>query len=295
MPRKRPLQLRLPPSDASGPTSTDAHDAGAEDAPARLATTAAELDLDQLLTRVAKVGQLRAADRHLITEVRFALAASADPTRAPRMQAYMKSAMPFFGVSSTPMRELARQAADRHPLRSFEAWRDTILALWREATHREERYVALEFASHRRYRGYRTREALALYEELIVTGAWWDLVDATAHLLRDLVRDDHDWMAEQMRAWALDSNLWKRRASIICQLGLKAGTDWALLTDCIEPNLEDGPRREAAPDAFWIRKAIGWALREYAKTAPEVVRGYVEGLGPRLSGLSRREALKHLT
>ncbi len=206
----------------------------------------------------------------------------------------MKSALPFFGVASTPMRELARQAIDRHPLRSFEAWRDTILALWREATHREERYVALEVAAHRRYREYRTREALALYEELIVTGAWWDLVDATAHLLRNLVREEHDWMAEQMRAWALDPNLWKRRAAIISQLGLKAGTDWELLRDCIEANLEDRPRRESIGEAFWIRKAIGWSLREYGKAAPEVVRAYVEELGPRLSGLSRREALKHL-
>jgi 3-methyladenine DNA glycosylase AlkD len=222
--------------------------------------------------------------------VRAALAAAVDAERAPQMQAYMKSAMPYFGVPSKPMRAIARAADAAHPLATFEAWRDTLLALWREATHREERYVVLELAGRPRYRALRTRAALPLYEEFVVTGAWWDLVDATAHLLRDLVRDDPEWMAARMREWSTDGDLWKRRASIISQLGLKSATDWALLRDCIEPNLVGG----LDGGSFWIRKAIGWALREYAKAAPEVVRGYVEGLGPRLSPLSRREAMKHL-
>ena len=222
--------------------------------------------------------------------MRAALSAAADPDRAPKMQAYMKSAMPYYGVPSTPVRAIVRAADAAHPLPTFEAWRDTVLALWREATHREERYVALELAGRPRYRAFRTRQALPLYEEFVVTGAWWDLVDATAHLLRDLVRDDHDWMAARMREWSEDSDLWKRRASIISQLGLKAATDWPLLRDCIEFNLEDRP----GSHVFWIRKAIGWALRDYARTAPEAVRTYVDALGPRLSPLSRREALKHL-
>jgi 3-methyladenine DNA glycosylase AlkD len=229
---------------------------------------------------------LRAADRALIEDLRAALVAAADPERAPRMQAYMKSAMPYFGVPATPLRGIVREVDAAHTLPTFEAWRATILALWREATHREERYVALELAGRPRYRAYRTREAVPLFEELIVSGAWWDLVDAAAHLLRDLVRDDHDWMAARIHEWSTDQDLWKRRAAIISQLGLKDATDWPLLQDCIESNLENR--------SFWIRKAIGWALRDYGKTAPEAVRTYVEALGPRLSPLSRREALKHL-
>jgi 3-methyladenine DNA glycosylase AlkD len=233
---------------------------------------------------------LPAADRALIEELRAALVASADPARAPAMQAYMKSTMPYRGVASTPLRALVRAVEAAHPLPTFEAWRDTLLAIWREATHREERYAALEIAGRPRYRAYRTREALPLYEEFIVSGAWWDLVDGTAHLLRDLVRDDHEWMAARMREWAADVDLWKRRAAIISQLGLRSSTDWLLLRECIEASLEDRPENHV----FWIRKAIGWALREYAKTVPEVVAAYVEALGPRLSPLSRREALKHL-
>ncbi|MFN8639612.1 MAG: DNA alkylation repair protein [Dehalococcoidia bacterium] len=218
--------------------------------------------------------------------MRAALAAAADPERAVRMREYMKSDMPFFGVPSTPLRRIVKEALGQHPLQASDAWHDTVLAFWREATHREERYVAIEIAAHRRFRTFRTREALPLFEELIVTGAWWDLVDSTAHVLRDLVREDHAWMAERMREWASAPDPWKRRAAIISQLGLRSSTDLKLLRDCIEPNLADR--------SFWIRKAIGWALREYAKTAPEVVRAYVDALGPRLSGLSRREALRHL-
>lgn len=209
------------------------------------------------------------------------------------MQRYMKSAMPFYGVPSPRMRAVAREVDARHPLATFEEWRETLLTLWRDATHREERYAALELAGRPRYRPYRTREALPLYEELVVSGAWWDLVDGTAHFVRDLVRDDHDWMAVRMREWSVDSDVWKRRVSIISQLGLKDRTDWPLLQDCVEPNLEDRAANGKG-QVFWIRKAIGWALRDYARTEPERVRAYVEGCGARLSSLSRREAMKHL-
>jgi 3-methyladenine DNA glycosylase AlkD len=92
-----------------------------------------------------------------------------------------------------------------------------------------------------------------------------------------------------MRAWAGDGNLWVRRAAILSQLSSRDLTDRQLLLDCINPNLDD---RE-----FFIRKAIGWSLRQYAQsgaTAADWVRRSVDELGPRLSPLSRREALKHL-
>ncbi len=231
-------------------------------------------------------------DRALIEDVRVSLRAVADPARAPAMQRYMKSSMPFYGVSLTPIGAVVREVDARHPLDTFEAWRDTLLTLWRDATHREERYVALGLASRPRYRRFRTPAALPIYEEFIVTGAWWDHVDGTAKLVRDLVRDHHDELAQHMRDWAHGDDVWKRRVAIISQLGLRARTDWPLLEGCIEANLEGDGREGKRP--FWIRKAIGWALRDYARTDPDRVRAYVAACGPRLSGLSRREALKHL-
>jgi 3-methyladenine DNA glycosylase AlkD len=89
-----------------------------------------------------------------------------------------------------------------------------------------------------------------------------------------------------MREWAVGDDLWLRRAAVLSQLKHGADTDLDLLTWAVEENVDD--------TSFWLRKAIGWALRQYARTDPEWVRGEVDLLGPRLSGLSRREALKHL-
>ena len=107
----------------------------------------------------------------MIEAIRAGLAELADPEKAPDMQAYMKSAMPFYGVQKPARAKLARAVFDAYPLDGFDAWRDTVLALWREATYREERYMALAVLQDRRYRAYRTIAALPLYEELIVTGA----------------------------------------------------------------------------------------------------------------------------
>ena len=89
-----------------------------------------------------------------------------------------------------------------------------------------------------------------------------------------------------MRRWARDGHMWKRRAAILCQFRFKHDTDLALLYDCLEPNLDD---RE-----FFIRKAVGWALRQYAWTDPREVKGYVKDNQARLSSLSVREALKNV-
>ncbi len=226
------------------------------------------------------------ANRALIEAVRAGLREAADPERAPKMQAYMKSSMPYRGVSSVPARAIFRAAFAADPLETFEAWRDTLLALWRKAEFREERYAALDLAQQRRYRAFVTRDALPIFEEFIVTGAWWDYVDETSNLIGALLHDDRASMTAEMRRWSRDSHLWKRRISIICQLGAKAETDLDLLYDAIEANLDDRD--------FFIRKAIGWALRQYAKTDAEEVRRFVRAHADRLSGLSIREALKNI-
>ena len=93
-----------------------------------------------------------------------------------------------------------------------------------------------------------------------------------------------------MRTYAVDDHLWVRRTAVLAQLKHREDTDLDLLSDVVDANLE-GSRfgRE-----FFVRKAIGWALRQHARVDPEWVRAFVEARGDRLSGLSRREALKHL-
>lgn len=201
------------------------------------------------------------------------------------MQAYMKSEMPYRGVQATPLRQALRPLFASHRIEAFEEWRDTVLGLWRGARYREERYAAIELARHPAYQAFQTRDALSLYEEMIVSGAWWDLVDGIAgHQIGGLLRRYPGEMAGLLRGWAAGDDIWKRRAAILAQLGFKGNTDCKLLYDCIEPSL-------GRPE-FFLRKGIGWALREYAKTdAAEVLR-YVRRHEKSLSPLSQREALK---
>lgn len=228
--------------------------------------------------------------RHdLASAIRTALADAGDPERAKAQQAYMKSALAFHGVGSPALKALLRPilADPAYRMRTREEWEATVRELWDTATHREERYAALALTGHRTCRPWQDPSALPLYEHLVTTGAWWDLVDPIASdrvgpiLLRFPAQT-----SPVVRSWAVCDELWLRRAAVICQLKARERTDPALLHDCIEANLDD--------PSFSVRKAIGWALRAYAVTDPGWVRAEVERCGPRLSGLSRREALKHL-
>ena len=184
------------------------------------------------------------------------------------MRAYMKSELPFLGVQAAGVREVCQLVS----VGSL----DEIRKLWDEAQHREEKYVAIGLS-----REFVSLEALPLFEHMIVTGAWWDLVDSVAiHRVGTLLPAAGDTIF----AWSTHPHLWKRRAAIICQNARKADTDPALLYGCVKPNLADAE--------FFVRKAIGWALRERSKLAPEEVLRFVET--HELSPLSRREALKRL-
>ena len=219
--------------------------------------------------------------------VREALIALAEPARAPAMQAYMKSEMPYLGVSAARVKLACRTAFAEYPFESAEAWRADVLSLWRGAKHREERYAAIALSGHRKAQAFQNLATLPMYEELIVTGAWWDYVDELAeHRIGPLLAAYPGPMAKKMLTWSRSPNLWKRRTSIICQMFFREATDLTLLFSCIEPSLSS--------HEFFLRKAIGWALRQVAKHDPKAVRRYVKEHAAELSPLSRREALKHL-
>jgi 3-methyladenine DNA glycosylase AlkD len=220
----------------------------------------------------------------LIGEIRAVLRSAADPARAPQMQAYMKSAMPYLGVRVPEVRRLTRAAAGTRPFATGEDLERTVRTLWDEAAFREERYAATALCDTRSARALRAPQLLALYRELIVSGAWWDHVDELAHRVGELLSEWPAAVRPQIETWIRAEDHWLRRVSIICQLGFKTATDLDLLADAIEVNAGE-------PD-FFLRKAIGWALREYARTDPDWVRNFVAA--HELSPLSRREALKHL-
>ena len=202
------------------------------------------------------------------------------------MSAYMKSAMAHRGVDRPAQKTLFRTVLARHPIADRVTWEATVRELWDNASYREERYAATAVLSAESYRHFRDPAALPLMEHLVVSGAWWDLVDPVAiRCIGPVVRGHRPELVPVMLRWAGSGDLWLRRTAIIHQVGAKADTDTDLLSRCIAPSLT---RRE-----FFLRKAIGWALRDLAWHDPDWVRSYVRDHDEVLSGLSRREALKN--
>ena len=141
--------------------------------------------------------------------------------------------------------------------------------------------------SARHFGEYVTPDALPLYRDLIVEGAWWDLVDEVAtHLICDLVVGHPDEVWPTVDSWIDDEDMWLRRTAIICQVGAKENIDAARLFQFCEAR--------AFEKEFFIRKAIGWALRQHARVDPDAVARFVIEHRDQLSGLSYREATKHI-
>lgn len=222
----------------------------------------------------------------LVVAVRSGLAELADQVQAPRMRRYMKSELPFRGVPTPARRRLGRAVFAEHPLPGEASWRSVVLELWRDARFREERYLAIDLTGFPAYARWQSPALLPLYEELIVTGAWWDFVDEIAiRRIGPILRSAPDTVGPLMRDWATCEDRWKRRTAVICQVGSGWDIDIELLTYCIEANATD-------PD-FFLRKGIGWALRQHARQDPGWVGRFVDA-HPELSPLSVREALKHV-
>jgi 3-methyladenine DNA glycosylase AlkD len=222
----------------------------------------------------------------IVARLRSDLAAHADASAAAGMQRYMKSVMPFRGVAKPERERLLRHALADHPLPDRATLETAVRELWDGAHFREERYLALSLTGHRRHLRWLDPSWIPLLRHWIVTGAWWDFTDEIAsRRIGPLLRADPAAVGPVVRVWSTDPDRWLRRTAVICQLGSGPTTDTALLTETIEANRAD-------PD-FFLRKGIGWALRQYARTDPAWVRAFVAA-HPDLSPLSRREALRHL-
>jgi 3-methyladenine DNA glycosylase AlkD len=223
--------------------------------------------------------------------VRFRLAAAGDLERATSQQAYMRSALPFHGVAVPHVRAVVRAELAAHPCADRAAWSAVALDLWDGATHREEWYAALAVLRRPRDRAWWDPDLLPLLRHLVETGAWWDVVDeVAAHLVGAVLAGHRDAVSPVLLAWASDDHLWIRRAALLAQLRHAADTDTRLLADVLDLNLAGSPHG----DDVFVRKAVGWALRQHARTDGRWVLEYVRSRHAGLSAMSRREALKHL-
>ncbi|HET6967682.1 MAG TPA: DNA alkylation repair protein [Ornithinibacter sp.] len=235
----------------------------------------------------------RAHEAGFVRAVREALAGAGDPTRALAQQAYMKSALPYRGLSSAELGALLRPLLADPALApaTREEWEASVHALWDDPAYREERYAAHALTGHRAARPWQDPDALPLYRHLVETGAWWDHVDAlAADRVGPILLSHRAVVTPVIRAYAVDGHLWVRRTAILAQLKHREATDLDLLAAVLDANLDDSLHGRE----FFVRKAVGWALRQHARVDPDWVRTYVATRGDRLSGLSRREALKHL-
>ena len=212
------------------------------------------------------------------------LTEAGEPSRAEAMAAYMKTDMPFYGVSSPERKRIARTLRTEFPATTRREYERNVRSMWR-GDSREEKYMAIAYA--RSFPSFVSLSSIPLYQTMITQGAWWDFVDEIAsHLIGTVLLNQRDKLSPRMDVWTTDRNMWLRRTSILCQLRHKTATDTALLDVACTSNL--------AETEFFIRKAIGWALREYAKTDPEWVLAYVSEHENDMSGLTHREAMKHL-
>lgn len=211
----------------------------------------------------------------------------ANPERAKQQQAYMKSAQPFAGLAAPELRSALKEIFRDHQPASESAWRREVLGLWRNAPVREQQHAAIDLAFYKPCRAWLTSTHWDMLDELVTTGAWWDYIDAMAP-------NHHAWLLAHepgvvkplLRAYASDDNMWRRRVAILCQLKAKSETDEALLFGNIKKSL-DHPE-------FFVRKAIGWALRAHSRTNPDAVIDFIDEFASRLSPLSKREGLKLL-
>ena len=206
-----------------------------------------------------------------------------DPERAGPMRAYMRDQFDFLGIQSARQRELSRQVLAGLPTPTEADLGAVATGCW-ALPEREYQYFACGWL--RRHAKVCSAGFIGTARDLITTKPWWDTVDIlAAHLVGPLV-SRHPELTATMDAWATDDDLWLIRTAILHQLWYRSGTD----TD----RLFGYCTAQAGHRDFFVRKAIGWALRQYARTDPDAVRRYVRDQGERLSGLSVREALKNI-
>ena len=216
--------------------------------------------------------------------IQVQFSALADAEKAPAMAAYMKTDQPFYGIQKPERMPVYKQLKKQFPAGDRAEYEKNVGALW-SLPHREEKYAALYYASS--FPEFLAFDSLPLYATMIRQGAWWDLVDDIAiNLVGGAYFKSRTKMKATIDQWTTDPDLWIRRTTLICHNHHKKETDQdQLFKTCL---------LMADEKEFFIRKAIGWALREYSYVDPKAVQTFVLKHKERLSPLSYREGTKQL-
>lgn len=201
---------------------------------------------------------------------------------AQTMKHYMRDKFEFLGIKTPQRRHILRDFLRMRGLPQYQCIDAYMTYLWSKK-HREYSYTGIEIM--RRMKDCLNEEYLKTAEFMIINKSWWDTVDSLASgIVGPILIKDSKLMKTKAKEYNASSNMWLRRTSIIFQLSYKERTDRDILFENIASCSHE--------KEFFIQKAIGWALRQYARIDPQRVRSFVNT--HELSALSRREAFKHI-
>jgi 3-methyladenine DNA glycosylase AlkD len=220
---------------------------------------------------------------NFITELENTFAANAKAENALPMAKYMKHLFPFFGIKTDERRAIFKSLCKKHQTEINSNVRAIGWELFLKK-ERELQYCGIEILLKNLKNNYQVEDIIWI-EQLLTTNSWWDSVDTISKfILGDYLQQFSNEIPTVIKRFSTAENMWLNRSVILFQLGYKSKTDFKLLQSlCIQ---------HSHSNEFFIRKAIGWALREYAKTDPEAVREFV--LQSNLKPLSKKEALKNI-
>ncbi len=209
---------------------------------------------------------------------------NSNASNANYMKAYMKEKFDFLGIKSPLRKEIFREIKSEIKSKSFEKTWSLIEALW-QLPEREYQYLAMDISSL--IQSKIAHHHLGNIKQLIVTKSWWDTVDFLASNTLGKCLSDHPNQVDIANEWINSQNMWIRRSALLFQLKYKDKTDFNLLSRLILSTAHE--------EEFFIRKACGWALRQYSKFDPKAVQLFIDENKSKLSRLTIREGSKYLT
>jgi len=219
-----------------------------------------------------------------VTNLKSLFEKNADPSQAAPMKQYMRDQFDYLGIKTPQSKALIKEFIGKHGLPLIGELNAIVRDLW-TLPHREFQYAAMNLLD--KFEKKLPANFITTLEYLIVTKPWWDTVDALAsHPVGTHFKRYPAVKKKYLAKWRKSKNMWLRRTTILFQLGYKKETDFDLLCEIINENL--------GSDEFFINKAIGWALRQYAYTDAKAVKKFVKATSE-FHPLSRREAMKHIS
>lgn len=221
---------------------------------------------------------------NFILALETAFKQNGNPENAFAMAKYMKNNFPFFGIKTEERRRIFKGIWKENKEEVSANARGIALALYSKP-EREFHYCAIEILIRELKRDYK-KEDIKLIEKLISDNSWWDSVDTIAkYILGEYLLEFPLETKNVIERFSESENMWLNRSTILFQLGYKQKTNADFLfSECL---------KQAHSKEFFIQKAIGWALREYAKSNPETVTTFVKRSN--LKPLSTKEALKNMS